>query len=94
MCGGASLLTPNRVVRSQGRIDATTAPVPMKKLCIANPVIRCDAGRLSPTKARNGSIEMLMEASMIQSMPAAIQSAGECGMTRSASEARIAPTKK
>jgi hypothetical protein len=66
----------------------------MKKLCIAKPVIRCDAGRLSPTKARNGSIETLMEASMIQSIPAATQSAGECGMITSAIEARIAPTKK
>jgi hypothetical protein len=66
----------------------------MKKLCIANPVIRCEAGRLSPTKARNGSIETLIDASMIQSMPAATQSAGECGMTTSATEARIAPTKK
>ena len=79
---------------SQGRIDATTAPVPMKKLCIAKPVMRCEAGRLSPTKARNGSIEMLMDASMIQSMPAATQSAGEFGMPTSASDARIAPTKK
>ena len=94
MCGGASLLTPNRVVRSQGSIDATTAPVPMKKLWSANPVTRCVEGRLSPTKARNGSIEMLIEASRIQSIPAATHSDGEFGMTMSASEARMAPLRK
>jgi hypothetical protein len=77
-----------------GYDDATTAPVPMKKLCMAKPVVRCSEGRLSPTKARNGSIEMLMEASMIQSMPAATQSAGEFGIAIRASEAKIAPPRK
>ena len=61
-------------------MDAATAPVPMRKLCIAKPVVRCSEGRLSPTKARNGSMEMLMEASMIHSMPAATQRVGELGM--------------
>ena len=75
-------------------MEATTAPVPMRKLCMANPVVRCSDGRLSPTKARNGSIEMLMEASMIQRTPAATHSAGEFGMASSASEARMAPTRK
>ena len=41
MFGGAELLTPNWFVRSQGRMDAATAPVPMRKLCIAKPVVRC-----------------------------------------------------
>jgi hypothetical protein len=82
------------LVRSHGRIDATTAPVPMKKLCIANPMVRCSEGKLSPTKARKGSIEMLMEASMIHSMPAATHSVGEFGMTTRAREARMAPTRK
>ncbi len=94
MCSGAWLLTPNRCVKSQGSMEATTAPVPMKKLCMANPVTRCAAGRLSPTKARNGSIEMLMDASMIQSIPAATHRAGEFGMMISASDASRAPTKK
>ena len=75
-------------------MEATTAPVPMRKLCIAKPVVRCSEGRLSPTKARNGSIEMLMEASMIQSIPAATQSAGEFGIASSASDARMAPPRK
>ena len=82
MCGGASLLTPNCRVSSQGSIDARTAPVPMRKLCIAKPVVRCSEGRLSPTKARNGSIEMLMDASMIHSIPAATQSVGELGISQ------------
>ena len=94
MCGGASLLTWNHRVSTQGSEDAATAPVPMKKLWVANPVTRCADGRLSPTKARNGSMEMLIEASMIQSMPAAIQSAGELGMATSASDARMAPPRK
>jgi len=88
------LATPNTLVSSQGSIEATTAPVPMKKLCIAKPVVRCDEGRLSPTNARNGSIEMLMDASMIHSIPAATHSAGEFGITSSASEAAIAPPRK
>jgi hypothetical protein len=66
----------------------------MRKLCMANPVVRCAEGRLSPTKARNGSIEMLMEASMIHSMPAATHRTGEFGMTTRASEARMAPPRK
>ena len=75
-------------------MEATTAPVPMKKLCIAKPVVRCSEGRLSPTKARNGSIEMLMEASMIHSIPAATHRVGELGMITRAREARMAPTRK
>jgi hypothetical protein len=49
---------------------------------------------LSPTQARNGSIEILMEASMIQRMPAAIHSDGELGMSTSAREAMMAPPRK
>jgi len=56
----------------QGSADATMAPMPIKKLCIAKPRVRWFFGRLSPTNARNGSIEMLILASMIHSMPAAI----------------------
>ena len=68
--------------------------MPMKKVCIAKPLVRCFSGRLSPTKARNGSMDTLMLASMIQSMPAATQSTGEFGITNRASEASIAPTRK
>ena len=71
---GAVFATPNQFVINQGRMDAITAPVPIKKLCIANPFVRCSEGNISPTKARNGSIEMFIEASIIHNIPAAIQS--------------------
>ena len=44
--------------------------------------------------ARNGSIEMLIDASRIQSMPAAIHSAGTFGNANSASDAITAPARK
>src|SRR5215471_14297415 len=92
--GGATFATPNLVVMIDGSFDATYAPTPMKRLCIANPVTRCCAGRLSPTNARNGSIEMLIDASMIHSIPAATQREGEFGMATSAIDARTAPVRK
>ena len=39
-------------------------------------------------------MDTLMLASMIQSMPAATQSVGEFGITNSARDARMAPTRK
>ena len=39
-------------------------------------------------------MEMLMEASMIQSMPTAIQRPGELGISIRAMEAMMAPTRK
>ena len=77
-----------------GSSDATTAPMPMKNDCVANPVVCCSAGSLSPTNARKGSMLTLMEASIIQSMPPAIQSVGELGMMSMASEASTAPIRK
>ena len=74
--------------------EPTTELAPMKKVWTANPVVRCSSGSMSPTKARMGSIVTLMEASMIHSMPAANHSPGELGITSSASDARIAPTRK
>ena len=91
---GAVFATSNQFVIIHGSAEATIAPIPMKKLCIAKPSVRWCFGRLSPTKARKGSIEMLMEASMIHSMPAATHSVGEFGITSSASEARMAPPRK
>ena len=41
---------------------------------MAKPRVRCSGGSMSATKARNGSMLMLMEASRIQSSPAAIHS--------------------
>jgi hypothetical protein len=49
---------------------------------------------LSATKARKGSIEMLMEASSTQRNVAAIHRVVDVGMMNSAMEARIAPVRK
>ncbi len=71
---------PKRLVSRYGMADATTAPRPMKMLCMANPLVRWSSGSISATKARNGSMLMLMDASRIQSSPAAIHSTDEFGM--------------
>ena len=68
----AAELTLNQLRSMKGSMPAMTAPRPMKKLCIAKPMPRCSSGSLSATKARNGSIEMLIEASSTQSRPAAM----------------------
>ena len=73
---------------------AMTEPAPIKKLCMAKPMVRCSEGNLSPTNARNGSMLTLMDASRIQSIPPATQSAGELGITSKAKDARMAPMKK
>src|SRR5438067_6092924 len=91
---GALPATPNQLVIIQGSAEAITAPDPMKKLCIAKPRVRSDGGSRSATKARNGSIEMLMEASRIQRSPAAIQRLPDIGIAMSAQELRMAPTRK
>jgi len=89
-----SLLTWNQFFNIHGSMSATTAPTPIKKLCMAKPIPRWTSGTLSATKARKGSMEMLMEASRIHSNPAAIHNAPQLGITTSASELRIAPTRK
>ena len=61
---------------------------------MANPLVLCSDGSMSPTKALKGSIEILIDASIIHNIPAATHNTGEFGMIRRASEARIAPTKK
>jgi hypothetical protein len=66
----------------------------MKKLWVANPAVRRGPSRLSATNARNGSIEMLMLASRIQSNAAAIATVGESGIRKSAIDERIAPVRK
>src|SRR5262249_34853824 len=86
-------VTPRRL-KSNGRPFARLAPTPMKNDCITKPAVRCDASSLSATNARNGSIEMLIDASRIQRRVAAIQSAVDVGMMKSAIEARIAPVRK
>ena len=59
-----------------------------------NPRVLCSSGSLSATKARNGSIEMLIEESNIQSNPAAIHKDELLGIKINAIELKIAPTKK
>ncbi len=49
---------------------------------------------MSTTKARKGSMEMLMEASKIHSRPAAIHKVELWGMKKRAMEAKRAPTRK
>src|SRR5829696_6144319 len=86
--------TPTQFVNIHGIADAITAPRPMNRLCVANPRVRSAGGSRSATNARNGSIEMLIDASKIHSNPAAIQSVLDVGIASSASELRIAPTRK
>ena len=87
------LASPKRV-SSQGNAEESTAPRPMSRLCIAKPTWRWAGGIRSPTKARNGSMLTLTDASSTQSRPAAIQSDDELGMAMSARLAKIAPTRK
>jgi hypothetical protein len=49
---------------------------------------------MSPTKARNGSIEMLSDASSTHSITAANSKAGASGITNSDKAAKIAPARK
>ncbi len=68
--------------------------MPIKKLCMVNPRVRCRSGSISPTKALKGSMDILMEASIIHSMPTAIHRAGELGISISAIDASMAPVRK
>ncbi len=77
-----------------GSKDATTPPQPMKKVCIAKPAICCELASLSPTKARNGSIDTLIDTSISHNTITAIHSTLELGIRNSAIAAKIAPTKK
>jgi hypothetical protein len=68
--------------------------MPIMSDCITNPDVRCDSSSLSATNARNGSIEMLIDASRTQSSVAAIHRLLDVGITKSAIEARMAPVRK
>jgi hypothetical protein len=85
---------PNQLVIMCGRSEAMIVPIPRKKLCIENPILRCSEGSISPTKVRKGSIEIFIDASIIQSIPATAQSAEKFGMKIIAVDAKIAPTGK
>ena len=87
------LLKP-RYSKNIGSSEAITEPQPIKKVCIAKPEVCCAGSSLSPTKARNGSIDTLIDASMIHSANTAIQMLVELGMANMARVARMAPIKK
>src|SRR6476659_5254763 len=78
----------------QGKADAMLPPTPIKKLCIANPLVRWLSGNLSATKALKGSIAMLPEVSSIHNKPAAIQSEPLLGIRNKQIVLKSAPTKK
>jgi hypothetical protein len=77
-----------------GSREATTPPQPMKNVCIAKPAICCELDSLSPTKARNGSMDTLIDTSISHSTITAAHSTAELGIRNSAMAARMAPTKK
>src|ERR1700738_553164 len=81
-------------LKMYGSALARVAPTPMKKLCITKPTVRWSGFNLSATKARNGSMLMLMLASKIHRKLAAILTLVESGMTNNARLDKSAPTKK
>ena len=89
----ASLRTP-KWVKMLGRSEARTAPKPIRILWVVKPMSRCSLGNLSATSARNGSMEILIEASRIHNMPAAIHKDEEEGIQKSAKQESTAPKKK
>jgi hypothetical protein len=80
--------------KNSGSALARLAPIPMKNDCMTKPAVLCVVSSLSATKARNGSIEMLMDASRIQRSEAAIHSVLEVGIKKSAIDEKIAPIRK
>ena len=90
----AALITPNTFVISQGSAEATTAPEADEQALHAEALRALSSGSRSATNARNGSMLTLMDASRIQSSPAAIQSVVEFGIRTSAAELRRAPIRK
>jgi len=85
--------TPS-VLRMSGSALARLAPRPMNSDCITKPAVRCEVSSLSATKARNGSIDTLIDASSTQRRLAAIHNEVDVGMMNSAIDARIAPVRK
>ena len=55
---------------------SSTAPSPIKNVCILNPMVVCETDKLSATNARKGSMATLKDASIIITIPAPIHSAG------------------
>ena len=91
---GVSPPTLKTFVKIYGSAEATIAPSPMKKLCIAKPLVRCSSGSISATNARNGSMLIFIDASNIQSIPAAIHREEEFGIIIRAKVESKAPVKK
>ena len=79
---------------TEGARYDSVCPRPVKALWVRKPSECWLRSRRSLTKARYGSIVMLLPASRIQSRPAAIQSVGLKGIQRSAMLQRTAPTRK
>jgi hypothetical protein len=77
-----------------GSSEAITAPQPMKKVCIAKPAVCCETSSLSPTKARNGSIDTLIAASIIHSTATAIHRRRNSASGTGRIAASSAPRKK
>ena len=101
MPGSASLGIPNKFVKIYGNQEPIIAPRPISKVCIEKPNVCCSSGSLSPTNALNGSIEILMEASIIINKPPPINigaiypaKLGAFGIRINAVEVNIAPTRK
>src|SRR3954466_8234523 len=78
----------------QGSAEAILPPSPIKKLCIAKPLVRWLSGNLSATNALKGSIAILPEVSSIHNKPAAIQSEPLFGIRNKQIVLNKAPTKK
>src|SRR5215467_6946393 len=77
-----------------GSAEAILPPTPIRKLCIAKPLVRWLSGSLSATKARNGSIAIFPEVSNIHNNPAAIHNDPLFGIKKRQIVLNTAPTKK
>ncbi|MNY83021.1 hypothetical protein D3C86_2254950 [compost metagenome] len=58
---------------------------------MAKPVVRCASGRLSATKARNGSMATLIEAESTHSIRLAVSTLPALGIRNSDTAVRIEP---
>ncbi len=98
ICGMPCATSQSRFIPRNTRVDGvrydSVRPSPVNALCVRKPIECWLASSRSLTKARYGSIVMLLPASRIQSSPAAAHSAGLNGMSSSATLHSTAPTRK
>ena len=78
----------NQLANIQGTNEVTKTPTPLKKLCVAKPLVLCSSGNKSPTNLK-GCMVILIEASMIHRIPTAMQSVAELAISNKVSEAAI-----